>query len=163
MKKEIEYINLSPKILEQAYTLLNGNNDLEELAIAIKEAINNNSTLVISQDTSDKKDATINLQKIIKASELTIYVDEHKVIKNGDEINLTPKEFDILYFLCRNKGIVFTKEQIYKAIWKDEYLLDDGTIMSFIRKLRKKIETNPDAPIYIQTIWGIGYKFNEKL
>ena len=79
------------------------------------------------------------------------------------EISLTPKEFDILYFLARNRGEVFTKEQIYQAVWEHDYLMDDSNIMAFIRKLRKKIEPNPDAPEYILTIWGIGYKFNDKL
>lgn len=78
------------------------------------------------------------------------------------EVSLTPKEFDILYFLAENRGEVFTKEQIYRAVWSNDYLLDDSNIMAFIRKLRKKIEPDPDAPLYILTIWGIGYKFNDQ-
>ena len=76
---------------------------------------------------------------------------------------MTPKEFDILLFLAKNRGEVFTKEQIYQAVWKNDYIMDDSNIMAFIRKLRKKIEPNPDAPEYILTIWGIGYKFNDKI
>ena len=64
---------------------------------------------------------------------------------------------------ARNRGEVFTKEQIDQAVWESDYLLDDSNIMAFIRKLRKKIEPNPDAPRYILTIWGIGYKFSDKL
>ena len=79
------------------------------------------------------------------------------------EVSLTPKEFDILYFLAQNRGEVFTKEQIYRAVWSEDYLLDDSNIMAFIRKLRKKIEPDPDAPKYILTIWGIGYKMNDQL
>ena len=75
---------------------------------------------------------------------------------------MTLKEIDILYFLAKNRGEVFTKEQIYQAVWDGEYLLDDSNIMAFIRKIRKKIEPNPDAPQYIITIWGIGYKFSEE-
>ena len=86
-----------------------------------------------------------------------------KVSREGIEISLTPKEFDILYFLARNRGEVFTKEQIYQAVWENDYLLDDSNIMAFIRKLRKKIEPNPDSPEYILTVWGIGYKFNDHL
>ena len=86
-----------------------------------------------------------------------------RVMRDGQEIALTPKEFDILYFLARNRGEVFTKEQIYQAVWEEDYLLDDSNIMAFIRKLRKKIEPNPDAPEYILTIWGIGYKFSDRL
>lgn len=94
---------------------------------------------------------------------LSIDLRLRKVSRGGQEIALTPKEFDILCFLARNRGEVFTKEQIYQAVWENDYLLDDSNIMAFIRKLRKKIEPNPDAPEYILTIWGIGYKFNDKL
>ena len=94
---------------------------------------------------------------------LTIYAAARRVERDGIEIALTPKEFDILYFLARNRGEVFTKEQIYQAVWDEEYLLDDSNIMAFIRKIRKKIEPNPDAPQYILTIWGLGYKFNDRM
>lgn len=80
------------------------------------------------------------------------------------ELEIFPKSRrDILWFLAQNRGEVFTKEQIYRAVWSDNYLLDDSNIMAFIRKLRKKIEPDPDAPHYILTIWGIGYKFNDLL
>lgn len=94
---------------------------------------------------------------------LSIFPKFRKVVRDGEEIPLTPKEFDILCFLARNRGEIFTKEQIYQAVWDNDYLLDDSNIMAFIRKLRKKIEPNPDAPEYILTIWGIGYKFNDTL
>lgn len=94
---------------------------------------------------------------------LSIDLRLRRVCRNGTEIALTPKEFDILCFLARNRGEVFTKEQIYQAVWEHDYLLDDSNIMAFIRKLRKKIEPNPDSPKYILTIWGIGYKFNDEL
>ncbi len=72
------------------------------------------------------------------------------------------KSLTFCIFLLRIAGEVFTKEQIYRAVCKD-YLLDDSNIMAFVRKLRKKIEPDPDAPKYILTIWGIGYKFNDQL
>ena len=68
---------------------------------------------------------------------LTIDLRLRRVSRDGAEISLTPKEFDILYFLARNRGEVFTKEQIYQAVWENDYLLDDSNIMAFIRKLRK--------------------------
>lgn len=100
---------------------------------------------------------------IIRCGALSIDPRLRRVSRDGTGIPLTPKEFDILCFLARNRGEVFTKEQIYQAVWESDYLLDESNIMAFIRKLRKKIEPNPDAPEYILTIWGIGYKFSDKL
>lgn len=79
----------------------------------------------------------------------------------GVPASLTPKEFDILAFLATNRGTVFSKEEIYRAVWRDEYLLDDSNIMAFVRKIRKKIEPEPDNPRYLLTVWGVGYKMTE--
>ena len=77
-------------------------------------------------------------------------------------VELTGKEFDLLLFLASNKGRVFTKKQIYTQVWAEEYAFDDSNIMSFISKLRKKIEPNPEQPFYIQTVRGVGYRFNKE-
>ena len=95
--------------------------------------------------------------------DLEIHPRSRKVLMKGSEISLTPKEFDILNFLAKNRGEVIKKEKIYRAVWEEDYLLDNSNIMAFIRKLRKKIEPAPDSPTYILTIWGIGYKFNDEL
>lgn len=116
------------------------------------------SSLMLEADDAEKNVAD---SSVIRCKELTIHIKSRRVLRNETEIFLTPKEFDILIFLARNRGEVFTKEQIYQAVWDGAYLLDDSNIMAFIRKLRKKIEPNPDAPEYILTIWGIGYKFSE--
>ena len=75
---------------------------------------------------------------------------------------LTGKEFDLLLFLASNKGRVFTKKQIYSQVWEEEYAFDDSNIMSFISKLRKKIEPDTDHPFYILTVRGVGYRFNKE-
>ncbi|MGN7308802.1 winged helix-turn-helix domain-containing protein, partial [Bacillus subtilis] len=77
-------------------------------------------------------------------------------------VDLTGKEFDLLVFLASNKGRVFTKKQIYTQVWKDDYSFDDNNIMSFISKLRKKIEPNSEQPFYILTVHGVGYRFNKE-
>ena len=77
-------------------------------------------------------------------------------------VELTGKEFDLLVFLASNKGRVFTKKQIYTQVWAEEYAFDVSNIMSFISKLRKKIEPNPEHPFYIQTVRGVGYRFNKE-
>lgn len=82
---------------------------------------------------------------------------------NGNKIHLTAKEFDLLYFLSSHKGQVFTKEQLYENVWGfDSTPINTSNLSSFIRKLRKKIEPDPDKPRYIITVWGVGYKFNEE-
>lgn len=84
------------------------------------------------------------------------------VLVDNVSVELTSKEFDLLTFLASNKGRIFTKKQIYTQVWKDEYAFDDNNIMSFISKLRKKIETDPERPFYILTIRGVGYRFNKE-
>ncbi len=87
---------------------------------------------------------------------------ENRIVRIGKKIiELTTKEFDLLFFLVSNRGRIFTKKQIYMNVWENEYLFDDGNIMSFISKLRKKIEPNPDEPIYILTVRGVGYRFSK--
>lgn len=90
---------------------------------------------------------------------LEIHIPTREVLVKGEKVDLTAKEFDLLAFLAKNKGRVFTKKQIYKNVWEDEYAFDDNNIMVHIRRLRKKIELNPDQPAFIITVWGVGYKF----
>lgn len=86
----------------------------------------------------------------------------HTVSVKDIPVPLTGKEFDLLLFLASNKGRVFTKKQIYSQVWEEEYAFDDSNIMSFISKLRKKIEPDPDHPFYILTVRGVGYRFNKE-
>ncbi len=77
-------------------------------------------------------------------------------------VELTSKEFDLLLFLASHKGRVFTKKQIYTQVWAEDYAFDDSNIMSFISKLRKKIEPDLEHPFYILTVRGVGYRFNRE-
>ncbi len=86
-----------------------------------------------------------------------------RVLVDDVDVSLTAKEFDLLCFLASNQGKVYTKEQIYNHVWHDEYSYDDRNIMSFISKLRKKIRNNVMDIDYIQTIHGIGYRFNREV
>lgn len=79
------------------------------------------------------------------------------------EIDLTFTEFEILYLLANNSGRVFDKEQIYDIVWKEPYSGDYNIVMSHIHNIRERIEDNPRKPIYIQTVWGVGYRFNQTL
>lgn len=83
-------------------------------------------------------------------------IDKFKriVVRDGNEIELTYTEFEILLLLAQNAGIVFSKEQIYDRVWKEPYYGDYNIVMSHIRNIREKIEDNPSKPIYIQRVWG---------
>lgn len=94
---------------------------------------------------------------------LSISPDRREVTRNNRKIKLTFTEFEILYLLAQNPGKVFSKEQIYDIVWKEPYSGDYNIVMSHIRNIRKKIEENPSKPVYIQTVWGVGYRFNKNL
>jgi len=76
---------------------------------------------------------------------------------------LPPKEFDLLLFCAKNQGKILTKQQIYEEVWGETYVYDDSNIMAIISRLRKKIEPDSSAPHYIQTVKGIGYRFNKEV
>ena len=92
-------------------------------------------------------------------------IDKYKrnVVREENEIELTYTEFEILLLLAQNAGVVFSKEQIYDTVWKEPYFGDYNIVMSHIRNIREKIEDNPSKPIYIQTVWGVGYRFNPQM
>ena len=134
-----------------------------ELLSGLRDLLNGRVSSLRLSVSDEMEISALSPAEGIRIGEMEIYPKGRKVIIQGKEVSLTPKEFDILYFLAQNRGEVLTKEQIYRAVWAEDYLLDDSNIMAFIRKLRKKIEPDPDAPKYILTIWGIGYKFNDQL
>ncbi|GIM28336.1 DNA-binding response regulator [Clostridium polyendosporum] len=97
-------------------------------------------------------------KNIIEIGNLTINTDTRQVFIGERETRLTPKEFDILELLANNKGIVFSIEKIYERVWGEDFYKSDNTVMVHITKIREKIEEDPKQPVYIKTIWGVGYK-----
>ena len=93
---------------------------------------------------------------------MTINKADRIVKVNDVPVELTSREFDLLAVLASNKRRIYTKKQIYTQVWENEYAFDDSNIMSFISKLRKKIEPDPDNPFYILTVRGVGYRFNKE-
>ena len=100
-------------------------------------------------------------QGVIKNGELSIDDELKKVTVDGQEIKLTPTEYNILKFLTENKGKVFSIEEIYKNVWDGEYYAAENIIAVHIRHIREKIEINPKEPKYLKAIWGVGYKMEE--
>lgn len=102
-------------------------------------------------------------KNIIEIGNLTINTDTRQVFVGNKDVRLTPKEFDILQLLASNKGIVFSIEKIYERVWGEDFYMSDNTVMVHITKIREKIEEEPKKPLYIKTIWGVGYKIWKKL
>lgn len=97
---------------------------------------------------------------VINRGGLEINTASRQVFINGKESKMTAKEYDLLLFLAINPNIVFSKEQLYDAIWGENYYGDTATVPVHIQRIRKKIEKDPANPEYIETLWGSGYRFN---
>lgn len=100
-------------------------------------------------------------ETLLTKGNLTIDTNDYSVLKNGEKIELTAKEFEILKLLMKNPKKVYTKEQIYSLIWDDVYVGDENAVNVHISRLRSKIEDDSRNPQYIVTVWGIGYKLGD--
>ncbi|MCT4634386.1 MAG: response regulator transcription factor [Firmicutes bacterium] len=98
-------------------------------------------------------------EDVLNFGELKIYTESYSVTIDDVEIAMTNKEFELLKYLAQNAGRVVSKDQIINAVWGNNYFGDDNTVPVHMYKIREKIEKIPSKPKYIQTVWGIGYKF----
>lgn len=96
---------------------------------------------------------------VIEIRGLKIDKTARRVFVNGEEKQFTTKEFDLLTFLAQNPNHVYTKEELFRKIWDMESIGDIATVTVHIKKIREKIEYNTSKPQYIETIWGVGYRF----
>lgn len=124
-----------------------------EVLARIKANIRRNTQYTVAATIDDN---------IITKGELVLNTGDYSVMKNGEPIELTAKEFEILKLLMKNKKKVYTKEQIYSHIWKDAYLGDENAVNVHMSRLRNKIEDNPRNPKIVLTVWGIGYKLGDE-
>lgn len=100
------------------------------------------------------------MSPIIQCGNVTIDIKTRQVTVNGHQVILTGKEFDLLRLLASNPQQVFTRMQLLNHVWQSDFEGDENTVTVHIRRLREKIEPVPSRPTYIQTVWGIGYKFD---
>ena len=105
----------------------------------------------------------LQVEKYLNFEGMKLNLAEKNVVIHGAEVMLTNREFEILYLLAQSPGRIFSKEQIYDIVWQEPYSGDYNIVTSHIRHIREKIEDNPSKPLYIQTVWGIGYRFNKNL
>lgn len=104
----------------------------------------------------------VEAHQLLSAGELKVDIDAHQVWSNNREIQLTSTEFDLLVYLMRHPGQVFSRTQLLNAVWGYNHLGYEHTVNSHINRLRAKLESDPSQPIFVHTVWGVGYKFENK-
>jgi len=124
-----------------------------ELSLRIKALLRRTNNCNSCKQTESSPDDVVSLKG------LEIDCKRYEIAVRGKKVELTPKEFELLCFMARNPGQVFTREQLFNILWGENYVGDTGTITVFMRKIREKIEVDPARPKYIVTVWGVGYKF----
>jgi len=97
---------------------------------------------------------------VIHIDNIVINKQEYLFLRDNKPIPLSAKEFELLFFLAKNRNQVFSKSQLLDAVWGYDTYGDENTITVYIRRLREKVEINPSHPVYLQTVWGVGYKFS---
>lgn len=90
-------------------------------------------------------------------SGLRVFRDSRKCLLYDEELSLTPREFDILWYLCENRGRVISSEELFEAVWGEQYLDSNNTVMAHIARLREKLHEPSRKPKFIKTVWGVGY------
>ena len=95
----------------------------------------------------------------LRFGQLRISSRTRVVEREGVDLRLTAREFDLLLFLARHAGQVFSREQLMDAVWDFDFAGDPGTVTVHMRRLREKVEEDPSRPRYLKTVWGVGYKF----
>ena len=97
--------------------------------------------------------------RVVEKGGMRLVCDSRRVYIDGREINLTAKEFEVLELLMKNQGRVYSRENLLKLVWGNDYPGDVRTVDVHIRRLREKIENTPSDPVYVRTKWGVGYYF----
>lgn len=124
-----------------------------EVILRVKALLRRSSSTKFLQTESVAKN-------IIVFPHLTIDHDAHRVIAGGREVNLTPKEYELLYYLAKTPDKVYAREQLLKDVWNYEFFGDLRTVDTHVKRLREKLnKVSPQAASMIATVWGVGYKF----
>jgi DNA-binding response OmpR family regulator len=98
-------------------------------------------------------------ERLLQTDSLRVNLDEHRVYRSDQQLQLKPKEFDLLVFLMQQPGRVFTRDQLLSQVWGYDFAGDSRTVDVHVRWLREKIEANPGQPVLIETVRGVGYRF----
>lgn len=123
-----------------------------EVVARVKSALRRYHNYNKEQDVKD----------IIEFLGLSMNKKNHKCILYNEELNLTPIEFSILWYLCKNRGKVVSSEELFSNVWGEKYLDCNNTVMVHIKRLREKMHEKPKNPKFIKTVWGVGYEIEKE-
>ena len=123
-----------------------------EVVVRVKSALRRYHNYNKEQDDKD----------IIEFLGLSMNKKNHKCILYNEELNLTPIEFSILWYLCKNRGKVVSSEELFSNVWGEKYLDCNNTVMVHIKRLREKMHEKPKNPKFIKTVWGVGYEIEKE-
>jgi len=126
---------------------------MRELVVRVRNSLRRRSLASSENNSSDSKE-------IIKSGDLEIDLISHVIKLNGENLEMKPREFDLLVMLASSKGRAFTRDQILERLWGHEYIGDIRTVDVHVRWIREKIEVDPGNPSRIVTIRGVGYRFD---
>ena len=126
---------------------------MRELVVRVRNSLRRRSLASSENNSSDSKE-------IIKAGDLEIDLTSHVIKLSGENLEMKPREFDLLVMLASSKGRAFTRDQILERLWGHEYIGDIRTVDVHVRWIREKIEVDPGKPSRIVTIRGVGYRFD---
>lgn len=147
--------------LDRVLGLEMGADDYLTKPFSVPELIARVKALLRRVEALSTKQVTTDVLPLIEKNGLTISAENRRVLLEGAEVNLTAREFDLLYYLASNPGRVYSRVQLLDKVWGYSYEGYEHTVNTHINRLRAKIEEDPSKPVRVQTVWGVGYKFAE--
>lgn len=136
-----------------------GADDYLAKPFGIHELMARIKALLRRADYSEQKVEPVKTEDEIRIDDIVINKTRRTVVVRGEEIELSMKEFDLLYLLANNRGIVFSRVNLLESVWGYDYIGETRTVDVHISNLRKKVEEDDAHPVYIRTVRGVGYKF----
>jgi DNA-binding response OmpR family regulator len=133
---------------------------LETKPFSIRELVARVKAIFRRIDALNQDDET---RKNLDYGKIKIEAENRKVLIKGKRIELTPKEFELLYLLASHPGRTYTRDNLLDMVWGYQYSGYEHTVNSHINRLRNKIENDPSNPLFILTTWGLGYRFNDRI
>ncbi|MEM9000295.1 MAG: response regulator transcription factor [Bacteroidota bacterium] len=163
IKSPIMMLTARSEEIDKVLGLEVGADDYLTKPFSVREFIARVKAIFRRQKMTIKQKATVQSGKVMRYDNLSVDIDMRKVVLNGQRVELSPKEFELLVLLSSNPGKSYDRTKLLNLIWGYDFKGYEHTVNSHINRLRSKIEPDMGNPKFILTTWGVGYKFNEEL